>query len=240
MLELSLILPAYNAAALLEKHLSAVLVHLASLPLTSEVLIVDDGSQDMGATKLIAEKLNVRYIALPKNIGKGAAVRAGMLAAKGEVRLFTDADIPYELSSLTQFYEQIAHKGFHLAIGDRTLPESDYFQNIPFLRRLSSRAFSLIVGWILLGSSFDTQCGIKAFRADVAEDLFKVSRIDHFALDVELLYIARLRNYRIKKMPVQLRIWEETGLNVLNNGLTMLRDIMAIRQNKTRGYYQQN
>lgn len=238
MVQLSLILPAYNAATLLEKHLPVVLAHLANLPLTSEILVVDDGSNDAGATKRIAEKFKVKYIALPANAGKGAAVRAGMLAATGDVRLFTDADVPYELSSLAEFYEQIAHNGFHLAIGDRTLPESDYFQNIPLIRRLSSRVFSLTVALLLLGSNFDTQCGIKAFRADVAEDLFKVSRIDHFALDVELLYIARLRSYRIKKLPVQLRIWEETGLSVLNDGFTMLRDILSIRGNKVRGYYQ--
>lgn len=238
MVQLSLILPAYNAAQLLEKHLPLVQAYLASLPLSSEVLVVDDGSNDAGATKLIAEKLQVKYIALPANAGKGAAVRAGMLAASGDVRLFTDADIPYELNSLEQFYEQIAHQGFHIAIGDRTLPESNYFKDVPILRQLGSRVFSLIAGQFLLGSKFDTQCGIKAFRADVAEDLFTVSRINRFALDVELLYIALLRDYRIKKLPVQLRIWEETGLNVLKDGLAMLRDIVSVLYNRARGYYQ--
>lgn len=236
--QLSLILPAYNAASLLEKHLPALLTHLASLPLQCEVLVVDDGSNDAGATRLIAEKFKVEYIALPANAGKGAAVRAGMLAATGDVRLFTDADIPYALSSLAQFYEQIAHHGFDIAIGDRTLPESDYFKDIPLHRQLGSRVFSLIAGQFFLGSKFDTQCGIKAFRADVAEDLFTVSRINRFALDVELLYIALLRSYRIKKLPVQLRIWEEAGLNVLKDGFAMLRDILSILYNRARGRYQ--
>lgn len=237
MAQLSIILPSFNAASLLEKHLPLLLDQLAALPIHSEVIVVDDGSNDAGATQRIATHFGAKFLSLPMNAGKGAAVRAGMLAATGEVRLFTDADVPYEMSSLAHFYEEIAHNNYHLAVGDRTLPESDYFKDIPWIRQVSSRAFSLIARTLLLGKSFDTQCGIKAFRADVAEDLFRTSRINHFALDVELLYIALLRNYRIKKLPVKLRIWEETGLNVLKDGVAMLRDMFSIRKNKASGYY---
>lgn len=237
MTDLSLILPAYRAAALLEKHLPAVQVYLAGLPIDSEILVVDDGSADKNSTRLAAENLGARYLALPANRGKGAAVRAGMLAATGRVRIFTDADVPYEFDSLERFYWYIAHKDFHLAVGDRTLPGSTYFDGIPALRQLGSRAFSFIVGRFFVGGHFDTQCGIKAFRADVAEDLFRVSRIDRFALDVELLYIALKRNYDIKRLPVRLRVWEDSGISILRDGFAMLRDVARIRYHYYRGHY---
>lgn len=238
-IDLSLILPAYHAAALLEKHLPGLQTYLAGLPIRSEILVVDDGSDDAGATRQVAERHDCRFIGLPHNQGKGAAVRAGMLAAHGAVRIFTDADIPYELESIELFYRYVREKEFHLVIGDRTLPGSNYFQEIPQARRWGSRLFSGFVGRFFVGGIYDTQCGLKGFQAKVAEDLFGVSHINRFAMDVELLYIALKRNYDIKRLPVRLRLWEESGIDLMRDGLTMLWDVGHIHLNYRRGLYDQ-
>ncbi|TAK11324.1 MAG: glycosyltransferase [Anaerolineae bacterium] len=234
---LSLILPAYRAAALLEKHVPAAQAYLSGLPIASEIIVVDDGSPDDGATRRAAEALGVRYMANPRNLGKGAAVRAGMLAASGRVRLYTDADLPFELESIEKFYWYAAHKEYPLVIGDRTLPGANYFDGIPRLRQWGSKLFSGFVGRFFVGGLYDTQCGFKAFRAEAAEDLFRVARINRFAADVELLYIALKRNYDIKRLPVRLRVWEESGVRILRDGLAMLRDVAFIRYNYYRGAY---
>ena len=235
---LSIVLPSYKGADILKKHLPDFIRYLKQKGFAFEIIVVDDGSQDAGATQIVAEENGCFYMANPRNLGKGAAVRKGMLAAKGDFRIYTDVDIPFRFPVIDQFLRYLDFKEFDVVIGDRTLPQSAYFTQIPLLRKIGSRVMSLIIGRFVAGGMFDTQCGIKGFRADVAEDLFSRSRIRGFAFDVELLYIALKRNYDIKRLPVQLRCNEGSSVNVLRDGLGMSLDLLRLKWNHLRGLYE--
>ncbi len=236
--KLSLVIPSYNGAALLEANLPGVLAYLDGLAISYEVLVVDDGSRDGGATERIAQQYGCRFLANPQNMGKGAALRRGMLAATGDFRIFTDADIPYAYHSLAEFIEYLDFKEFHMVIGDRTLPESKYFDGVPYARGIGSKLYRVIVGRLVVSGVYDTQCGIKGFRAAVAEDLFRVARLNRFAIDVELIYIAMKRNYDIKRMPVELRSWGASQVRALRDGVNMLLDLAMIIINYYSGKYE--
>jgi dolichyl-phosphate beta-glucosyltransferase len=233
----SLIIPSYNGAETIKNNLPDFLVFLNSKNYSYEVIIVDDGSENPAACEEVALQNNCSFIGLKKNVGKGGAVKAGMLAAKGDYRIFTDVDIPFQYENFDLFLKYLAEKEFQMVVGDRTLPESKYFTEISKVRKIGSNIFSFIVGRFVVGGHFDTQCGMKGFRKDAAEDIFGLTRISSFAFDVELLYIALKRNYDIKKLPVQLRMQEGSSVKVLKHGLGMIVDLFRIKRNQLRGKY---
>ena len=235
---LSVVLPSYRGAAVARTHVPLLLDHLRRSRISFEILLVDDGSEDSGATESVARELGCVFLCNPHNMGKGAAVRRGMLAARGRVRIFTDVDIPYELECIDRALYYLVFKEFHFVAGDRTLEESSYYHQVSVARHISSEVYSTVVGRLVAGGWFDTQCGLKGFRDHVADDLFSVSRIDRFAFDVELFYVALKRNYDIKRIPVQLRSNETSSVRVLRDGPAMVRDLAVIRYNQLRGAYQ--
>lgn len=234
---LSIVLPAYNGAEILARHVPILQQYLVHLGGSSEIVVADDGSDDGGATARVAGELGCLYVRNPVNQGKGAAVRRGMLAARGDFRIFTDCDVPYELTTIGRFLHYLDDKEYHFVAGDRTLGESRYFTAVPLLRRAGSHLFATLVGRFVAGGWFDTQCGMKGFRGHVAEDLFSVSRVDRFAFDVELFYIALKRNYDIKRLPVRLRVQEGSSVRVVRDGLAMLADLGTIRLHQLAGHY---
>jgi len=234
---LSVVVPAYRSAAVLERHLPVLFAYLESLKITYEVVVCDDGSDDGGATRRITERLGCVYVANERNRGKGAAVRRGMLAARGRYRIYTDADIPLELEVIERALYYLGWKEFHVVAGDRTLPDSAYYTEQPLLRRAGSHVFASITGRLVTGGWYDTQCGLKGFRGEVADDLFRVARVDRFAADVELLYIALKRNYDIKRLAVKLRNRDDSSVRVLRDGARMVIDLFAIRFHMLRGHY---
>jgi len=236
--KLSLILPAYNGSDLLSKNLPEVINYLNGLGILYEIIIVDDGSKDCEITASLAKDYKCKFVGMPRNQGKGAALRTGMLAAEGDFRIFTDVDIPYEFEAIEKFLWYLDFKEFHMVVGDRTLPGSNYYTEVPKVRKTASKIYSFIVGRFIVSGIFDTQCGIKGFRAEVAEDIFAVSRINRFAIDVELLYIAYKRNYDIKRLPVNLRVWGASQIRALFDGVTMIRDIFVIWLNYRTGKYE--
>ena len=237
---LSVIIPSYNSAAVLKNNLPYLINYLKEKKYDYEILVVDDGSNDGGQTRQVAEELGCTYLQNEKNTGKGESVRKGMLAANGKFRIFTDADIPFYAEAIEQFLHYMDEKEFHLAIGDRTLNESTYFNSKSGLRNLASKSFSFFVGRFVAGGMFDTQCGIKGFRAEVAEDIFSVSRIKGFTFDVELLYIALKRNYDIKRLPVTLRSQEGQSVKLLLHSFTMVADLIRIKFNHLGKRYEKH
>jgi dolichyl-phosphate beta-glucosyltransferase len=170
-------------------------------------------------------------------MGKGEALRVGMSNARGKYRIYTDADVPYELEAIERFVWYLDYKEFHMVTGDRTLEGSSYFEQVPPIRRVGSRLMSFFVGRFFAGGWFDTQCGIKGFRDYVADDLFGVSKVNRFAIDVELLYLALKRNYDIKRLPVNLEFQGKSTVRPLRDGLQIVVDIAHIRKNQMLGRY---
>jgi dolichyl-phosphate beta-glucosyltransferase len=234
---LSVVLPSFREADRLAAHVPALQRYLRDLAVSHEIIVCDDGSDDAGATRAVAEELGCRYFANPHNQGKGAALRRGMRQARGRVRLFTDAEIPYEFDAVAGVLQGLEHEGFHLVVGDRTLEDSRYFGEISLWRRLGSALCAFFIGRLAAGGDFDTQCGLKGFRAEVAEDLFSVGRIDRFAVDVELLCVALQRGYRIKRLCVRLRCCDGSSVRLVQDGLALLRDVVRIRWNQCLGRY---
>lgn len=237
-LYLSVIIASYNSADALQTNLHVLLNYLKVQSYTHEVIIVDDGSKDGGRTEEIAQHNACRYLKNETNLGKGASVRKGMLASNAQFRIFTDADIPFEPTVITNILRYLDFKEFHMAVGDRTIDGNDYFVKVNTVRSLASRMFSFIVGRFVAGGMFDTQCGIKGFRAEAAEDIFSVAQINGFAFDVEAFYIALKRNYDIKRLPVSLRSQDGKSVNIIKNSVVMLLDISKIIFNFYNGAYE--
>jgi dolichyl-phosphate beta-glucosyltransferase len=229
---LSVVIASYNSGKALEKNLPVLANYLSECNFTYEIIVVDDGSNDDGLTAKIVQSNNCIYIKQNVNKGKGAAVKIGMLAAKGKYRIFTDADIPYEPQVIPSFLHYLDFKEFDLAVGDRSIGETDYYNKVGITRSLASKVFSFIVGRFIAGGIFDTQCGIKGFKAEVAEKIFNSTKINGFAFDVEIFHIALIYNYDIKRLPVKLRSQDGKSVNVLSNSITMLFDLIKIMFNK--------
>jgi dolichyl-phosphate beta-glucosyltransferase len=225
---LSLILPAYNAAGYLARSLQALLERRPSWP-SSELLVVDDGSTD--ATAAIAaqyQRAGVVCLRLPRNRGKGGAVRTGMLAARGRFRIFTDADLPYELEAIERVLDYLDRKEFDLVIGGRDLPGSRFAVRPTRPRRIASALFTLLISRLVVTGVVDTQCGLKGLRAAAAERLFRLARVDGFAFDVELLYLAYKHNLDIKRIPVQQVRNAPSTLSLPLSSVRMLWDVLLL------------
>ncbi len=236
--EISLVLPVYNGAAFAARSARTAAELLASLFPSWEVVVVDDGSLDGTADAVGAVTgEGVRLVKLATNTGKFGALKAGMREARGRCRAFTDADLPFDLSAIPYMARLVNDRGFHLVIGDRTLRESEYHDHVASPRRLASRSFSWFVRLLVTGGLFDTQCGLKAFRADVAEALFPLLLEDGFAGDVELLYVALKYNLEIKRIPVRLLRSETTTVRLLGHAGPMLAAIARLKKNWEAGRY---
>jgi glycosyltransferase involved in cell wall biosynthesis len=230
----SVVMPAFNSAAYLDANVGAALAFLAEHDLDGEVVIADDGSTD-GTADSVRAAPNVRVLRLPHR-GKGAALRAGMAAATGDIRAFTDADLPYGLDALPLAISYIRERRFHAVVGDRTLPGSTYQDPGP-LRRIISELASFAFRTLVTGGIYDTQCGFKVFRGDVAEELFRLTRIDGFAIDVELIYLVLKHRLDLKRIPVQLQRNAPSSVRVIRDSLRAFRDIATIRLNLALGHY---
>ena len=237
---LSVIIPSYNSAAVLKNNLPYLIKYLAEKKYTYEIIVVDDGSIDNNLTKLATDELGCKYLKNPVNMGKGAAVRNGMLHAQGTFRIFTDADIPFQTEAVERFLQYLDNKEFDLVVGDRTLVQSNYFGEISKSRKIGSTWFSFIVGRFVAGGMFDTQCGMKGFKAEVAKDIFGVGRINGFAFDVEVIYVALKRNYDIKRLPVSLRSQEGSSVSMLRHSFAMILDLFRIKINHLRKKYEKS
>ena len=235
---LSVVIPAYNAAAFLGPRLAYLTQALETFALDYEVIVVDDGSQD-GTAQVVdglrSERL--RGIVFQANRGKYAALKAGVAASRGRACIFMDADVPYELDAVPAMTHLVTEEGFHVVVGDRTLPESHYADDLSFLRRVATQAFTQFVRILVTGGLHDTQCGIKAFRGDVARALFPLVQESGFAGDVELLYIAIKHNLAIRRFPVRLEHQGGSTVRPFVHGTKMLAAISKLRVRHRLGQY---
>lgn len=235
-----MILPCFNAGALARQSVARLSHALSGRIDTWEIIVVDDGVGDCASavgSMVPGRGASIKVITLPENRGKGAAVAEGMRAATGAVRVFTDIDVPYGTTPVMLVESLIRIRGFHMVIGDRTFPQSRYETELPLGRRLASWIFSRLTATLVTGGFFDTQCGLKGFRGDVAEALFGLQRIERFAFDVELLYLALKHGLEIKRIPVMLETKAASSVRLGRDSLRTFVDVGRIKLNQVRGTY---
>ena len=241
---LSVILPAYNEKDRLPPYLTSIARYLSQRGDSYEIVVVDDGSQDETAQKVrqfAVEAPAVRLIRLPDNRGKGAAVRAGMLAAQGTLRLMADADGATPIQEIERLEHALA-EGTDLAIGSRFLGSRDHRYQVQarWHRTVLGNVFNQMAQRLGLEGITDTQCGFKLFRKRVAEDLFSVARIDGYGFDLEVLYVARRRDYRIAEVPINWTDQPGSKVRVVRDGLRMFRELLAVRRHAAQGLYRRH
>jgi dolichyl-phosphate beta-glucosyltransferase len=227
--ELSVVVPAFNSARYIGDTVREIVAFFEQSGVRGEVVVVDDGSTDDTYAAAAVSPL-AQVLRLDHNRGKGAALRAGMIRARGTVRAFTDADLPYGTRPLASAMHYINERGFHAVVGDRTLPGST-FLSPRRARRIVSDTASFAFRTLVTGGIYDTQCGMKAFRGDVAAELFPMTRVDGFAIDVELIYLLLKYRLDIKRLPVQLHGAAPTSVKVIRDSARAARDIARIRAN---------
>jgi dolichyl-phosphate beta-glucosyltransferase len=229
----SLVIPAYNERNRIEACVRSVAEWVRARPggWDWEVILIDDGSSDgtQAAARRLAEQvgLPIQILRHEKNRGKGFALRTGVLASSGDPVLISDVDLSTPLSEWLKLVERLPTHP--IAIGSRALEEDLVRRRQPFYRRLLGKTGNLLVRLLAVPGIHDTQCGFKLFRGDVARDLFRRTRIDGFAYDMEILYLARLRGLAIAEVPVLWFNSPDSRVSLLRDALPTLWDLLRLR-----------
>ena len=233
---LSVVIPAYNEAGRLPQSLQRIHAFLSRWGRSYEVVVVDDGSRD--ETARLARESSVPGLTVLRNEtnrGKGHSVRRGMLAAQGEHRLMTDADLSTPIEELDRLLA-VQQQGADVVIGSRALPGANIEVHQPWYRENMGRVFNLLVRILAVPGLRDTQCGFKLWTARAAECAFGPARLDGFSFDVETLFLARRCGYRIAELPVTWRNDAATRVGMVG-GFLAFPDLLRIRTNHWLGRY---
>lgn len=238
--DLSVVIPAYNEEARIEPTLRALDDFLSRTDLRYEIVVVDDGSSD-GTVDLVTSLSRhiraTRCIATTPNRGKGHAVRIGMLASLGRVRVMYDADGSISAEQIPGLLEHIHRHGADVAIGSRYTDGARTDVRQPFYRRWWSRVANQVVQRALVGGIRDTQCGFKAFTADAADVIFGLTRIDGWAFDLEVLALANRLGYRVKEVGITWSDDARSRINPLRDAYNVFNELLLIRGNLRQGVY---
>ena len=237
----SVVLPAYreadrvaDAVARVREELGGALGRAGDVE-PVEVVVVDDGSPDDTAARAEAAGAD-RVVRLERNSGKGAAVRAGVAVATGRTVVFTDTDLAYGPAQAAALVTQV-EAGYDMVVGSRRHTDTRTLVRTGRIREVGGRLVNLVTHALLLGQYRDTQCGLKAFRADVARRLFEASTLDGFAFDVELFHLAERWRLTLAEVPVEVENSERTTVRALRDGLRLVADLVRVRQLARRGGY---
>jgi glycosyltransferase involved in cell wall biosynthesis len=234
---ISIVIPAYNEEQRLPATLERVIGYLKSTAWEfTEILVVNDGSTD-GTAAAASRFTEVRVLNNPGNRGKGYAVRHGMLEARGEWVLFTDADLSAPIEELEKLWCGAANENAQVAIGSRALNRALIGAHQSILRENGGRLFNLVLRLITGLPFWDTQCGFKLFETTAAREIFRRQRFERFGFDAEVLFIARLLGCRILEIPVRWDHMEGTKMHLIRDSLDMIIDLFRIRCNRWRGRY---
>ena len=233
----SIVIPCFNEQGRIGETLRVTIDYLAANAPISELIVVNDGSTDATAAvareKLKGATIQTRLLENFPNRGKGAAVRSGLLAAREPIGLFSDADLSTPLTETPKLIEPITNGEVDIAFGSRALDRSLIGIHQPWRREQGGRVFNLLVR-VATGLPFwDTQCGFKAFRLDVCRSILEAARVDGFAFDVELLYLAQPAGLRIREIPVRWNHAEGSKVSFFRDSLRMLREVIALRTKRS-------
>jgi glycosyltransferase involved in cell wall biosynthesis len=200
-----------------------------------EIIVVDDGSHDETAER--AELAGAdQVLRQPVNRGKGAAIRAGMMAAQGRTVAFTDADLSYPPDQIVGLLHQV-EQGWDVVVGSRRHTDTTTLVRAGQLREIGGRAINLLTRAVLLGEHRDTQCGLKAFRSDVAQLIFAHSHVDGFAFDVEVFHLIERYHLSLMEVPVRVENSSRSTVRVVRDALRLIRDLFRIRGWSAVGVY---
>ncbi len=237
--DISIVIPAFNEERRLPAALERITAFIDARRLNAEVIVVDDGSTDRTAQMVYAfrDRLPMLFLLTTgdRNHGKGYAVRTGMLAARGRIALFTDADLSAPIEEADKLIAGLAD--YDVAFGSRGVDRSVIQVHQSRFRELAGIAFNHAVR-LLTGLPFiDTQCGFKAFRCEATRVIFEQQRIVGFGFDPELLFLAARHGLRAVEIPVRWSHDADSKVRVLSDGLKMLLDLLVIRWNALLGRY---
>ena len=238
--DLSIVVPAYNEEARLPPTLDRLHAFLSAQPLRYEIVVVDDGSKDK-TCEVVEEAMtripHLRLVRQLPNAGKGAAVRRGMLAATGQIRVMCDADCSMPPEQLPRLLAPIINCKAEIAIGSRYAEGAKTDVKQPAYRVMWSRLANKVIQRSLVPGIRDTQCGFKAFTAEAARDLFKRATINGWAFDLEILALAIRRGFKIEEVGVEWKDDNRSRINPLSDMWKVMKEALTIRKNLKRGLY---
>ena len=234
---LSVVVPAYREGDRIADTLTRLRAALAEVEARGgvELLVVDDGSADDTADRARAAGAD-QVVVFDTNHGKGAAVRAGMLAAEGKTVAFIDADLAYSPAQLLELLDAV-ESGWDVAVGSRQHTDTTTLVRAGRLRELGGRAVNLLTHLVLLGRHRDTQCGIKAMRRDAARAIFGRARVDRFAFDVEMFYLVERYRFSLIELPVRVVNSERSTVRIVPATVGLVGDLFRIRARARQGLY---
>ncbi|HVO64798.1 MAG TPA: dolichyl-phosphate beta-glucosyltransferase [Terriglobales bacterium] len=227
----SIVIPAYNESRRIERTLKKVLAYVAQQGWDADVIIVNDGSRDNTADivrRYAGKNAALRLIENPSNRGKGYSVRSGMLHARGDVMLFSDADLSAPIEESAKLLEQI-QAGAAVAIGSRWIKPELQTQKQSLHRQVFGRVFNLALRAVLGLRFKDTQCGFKAFSRRAVDIIFPLQKIERWAFDPEVIFLAEKHGCRVVEVPVQ---WAHEGggsIHPVRDGIRMLWEVLKVR-----------
>ena len=229
---ISIIVAAYNEEKRIIPSLFAIRDFCNSKNMECEIIVVDDGSKDNTrrvATEKIPQIPQLNVIGYDTNMGKGYALRTGVLSSKGDFVLLTDADLSTPIEELSKLLHFVHNNTCDIAIGSRALALSRILKKQPWWRQNMGKLFNKIVKTLVIDEFDDTQCGFKLFTGESARSLFKQARINRFAYDVEILALAKKNGYRVREVPITWVNSPQSKVNPLTDSVQMFFDLLKIR-----------
>jgi glycosyltransferase involved in cell wall biosynthesis len=241
--QLSVVIPAFNEAERIVPSLQKVREFIQAQNLTTEVIVVNDGSKDGTAEAVKGQISNFKSPATlqllenPSNRGKGYSVRNGILRSTGDLVLFSDSDFSSPIEEYHKLAAPLKAREASIAIGSRAVKGSQVLTHQPWIREYSGRCFNLVVRAISGLPFRDTQCGFKLFTRQAADAVFRLQTVEGFGFDVEILYIARKLGLKTVEVPVVWNDTKGTRVRFLSDGAHMLMDLMRVHYQDLNGKY---
>jgi dolichyl-phosphate beta-glucosyltransferase len=228
---ISIVIPAYNEAERIGPTIETIHDYFSKKPQPFDIIVINDGSRDNTENivlDLAKEIRNVTLLDIPINQGKGSAARKGMIHATHDLILLTDADLSTPIEEFGKLVPWI-QRGYDIVIGSRGMKESEIILRQPWYRRTMGKAFNLLVRMLIVNDFGDTQCGFKLFRHGVAARIFRASKLNGFAFDVEILFIAKKMGYKTKEVPVRWIDSPRSRVDPLRDPVKMLLDLLRVK-----------
>jgi glycosyltransferase involved in cell wall biosynthesis len=237
--KISVIIPCFNEQRTIFKNAKIIYEYLSRNFSDFEIIAVNDGSRDdtLGELKKLETLVILRVIDNSKNEGKGKVVRDGFLASSKELAMFLDADLAIPIEELEKFIAEIKN-GADIVIASRFIPGLRLLEPVIWYRKIMERIFRTIRMIIINNYDIkDTQCGFKVFKREVVEQLFPQLKINRFAFDSEIVFLARKMKFKIKELPITLQNPQKSSVRIYRDSLNMIEDLIRIRMNFSKGKY---